>query len=135
MGNVVFVAFFFAFFFLGRFTFATSLGTVTLVVAVVDVLDALWLFLDAVDVSTMDLFGGRLLILADFIFALVIFLCFGFIDAMGSSSDLKSVNPSILIKRSMFLSRVVVHMGDGIFCGSVNIYNGGGSWWSISTLL
>ncbi len=41
MGNVVFVAFFFAFLFLGRFTFATSPGTVTLAVAVVDVLEAL----------------------------------------------------------------------------------------------
>ncbi len=85
--------------------------------------------------STMDLFGGRLLIVADFIFALVFFLCFGFIDAMVSSSDVKSVDPCILIKRSRFLPRVVVRMGDGIFCRSVNIYNGGGSWWSTSTLL
>ncbi len=59
---------------------------------------------------TMDLFGGRLLIVADFIFALVIFLRFGFIDAMGSSSDVKSVDPRILIKQSMFLPRVVVCM-------------------------
>ncbi len=85
--------------------------------------------------STMDLFGGRLLIIADFVFALVIFLRFGFIDAMGSSSDVKSVDLRILIKRSMFLQRVVVRTGDGIFCGLVNIYNGGGSWWSTSTLL
>ncbi len=85
--------------------------------------------------STMDLFGGRLLIVVDFVFALVFFLRFGFIDAMGSSSDLKSVDPRILIKRSMFLPRVVVRIGDGIFCGSVNIYNGGGSWWSTSALL
>jgi hypothetical protein len=62
-------------------------------------------------------------------------LRFGFIDAMGSSSDVKSVDPRILIKRSMFLLRVVVRMGDGIFCGLVNIYNGGGSWWSASTPL
>ncbi len=41
MGNVVFVAFFFAFLILERCTFATSPGMVTLVVAVVDVLDAL----------------------------------------------------------------------------------------------
>ncbi len=84
--------------------------------------------------SMMDLFGGRLLIVAGFVFALVFFLRFGFIDAMGSSSDVKSVDPRILIKRSMFLPRVVVHMGTGIFCGSVNIYNSGGSWWSTSTL-
>jgi len=87
--------------------------------------------------STMDFFGGRLLIVADFVFALVFFLRFGFIDAMGSSSDVKSVDPRpcILIKQSMCLPSVVVHMGNGIFCGSVNIYNGGGSWWSTSTLL
>ena len=85
--------------------------------------------------STTDLFGGRLLIIADFVFALVFFLRFGFIDAMGSSSDVKSVDPCILIKQSMFLPRVVVRMGDGIFCGLVNIYNGGGSWWSTRILL
>ncbi len=85
--------------------------------------------------STMNLFGGRLLIGADFVFTLVFFLRFGFIDAMGSSSDVKSVDPHILIKQSLFLPHVVVRMGDGIFCGSVNIYNGGGSWWSTSTLL
>jgi hypothetical protein len=90
---------------------------------------------DAVDVSMMDLFGGRLLIVADFVFALVFFFHFGFIDAMGSSSDIKSVDPCILSKQSMFLPRVVVRMGDGIFCGLVNIYNGGGSWWSTSTQL
>jgi hypothetical protein len=83
---------------------------------------------DAVDLSTMDLFGGRLLIVADFVFAKVFFLCFGFIDAMGSSSDIRTVDPRFLIKQSMFLPRVVVRMGDGIFCGLVNIYNGGGSW-------
>ncbi len=85
--------------------------------------------------SMMDLFGGRLLILADFVFALVFFLSFGFIDAMGSSSDVKSFDPRILINQSMFLPHVVVRMGDGIICGLVNIYNGGGSWWSTSTLL
>ncbi len=85
--------------------------------------------------STTDLFGGRLLIIADFVFALVFFLRFGFIDAMGFSSDVKSVDPRILIKRSMFLPRVVVRMGNGIFCGLVNIYNSGGPWWSTSTLL
>ncbi len=85
--------------------------------------------------STMDLFGGRLLIVADFVFALVFFLRFGFIDAMGSSSVVKSVDPHILIKRSMYLPCVVVRMGDGIFCGLVNIYKSGGSWWSTSTLL
>ncbi len=73
--------------------------------------------MDAVDLSTMDLFGGRLLIVADFVFALVFFLRFGFIDAIGLSSDVKSVDPRILIKRSMFLLCVVVRMGDGIFCG------------------
>ncbi len=85
--------------------------------------------------STMDLFGGRLMIVADFVFALVFSLRFGFIGAMGSSSDVKSVDPRILIKQSMFLPCVVVCMRDGIFCGLVNIYNSGGSWWSTSTLL
>jgi hypothetical protein len=85
--------------------------------------------------STMDLFGGRLSIVTDFVFTLVFFLRFGFIDAMGSSPDVKSVDKRILIKQSMFLPHVVVRMGNGIFCGLVNIYNGGGSWWSTSTLL
>ncbi len=85
--------------------------------------------------SKIDLFGRRLLIVADFVFALVFFLHFGFIDAMGSSSDVKSVDPCILIKQSFFLPRVVVRIGNSIFCGLVNIYNGGGSWRSTSTLL
>ncbi len=46
----------------------------------------------------MALFGGRLLILTDFVFALVFFLRLGFIDAIGSSSDVESVDPCILIK-------------------------------------
>jgi hypothetical protein len=41
VGNVVFMAFFFAFLFLSRFTFATLPGTVTLAVAAADVLEAL----------------------------------------------------------------------------------------------
>ncbi len=41
MGNAVFIAFFFAFLFLGGFIFATSSGAVVLAEAVVDVLDAL----------------------------------------------------------------------------------------------
>ncbi len=53
MGNAVFVAFLFAFLVLGGFMFATSSGTVALMVAVVDVLDALFLFVDAVDVPAM----------------------------------------------------------------------------------
>jgi hypothetical protein len=135
VGNAVFVAFFFTFLFFSGFTFATSLGSVALMVAVVDVLDALFLFVDAVDVPAMALFGGRSLIVADFVFVLVFFFHLGFIDAIGSSSEVESVDPRILIKQSMFLPRVVVHMGKGIFCGSVNIYNGGGSWWSTSTLM
>ncbi len=71
MGNAVFVAFFLTFLFLGGFTFATSLGMVALTVAAVDVLDAFLLFIDAVDVPAMALFGGRLLIIADFVFVLV----------------------------------------------------------------
>jgi hypothetical protein len=61
--------------------------------------------------------------------------CFIFIDAMGFSSDITSLEQCILIKRSMFLPCVVVRMGNGIFCGLVNICNGGGSWWSTSTRL
>jgi hypothetical protein len=71
VGNAVFVAFFLTFLFLGGFTFATSLGMVALTVAAVDVLDAFLLFIDAVDVPAMALFGGRLLIIADFVFVLV----------------------------------------------------------------
>jgi hypothetical protein len=135
VGNAVFVAFFFAFSFLGGFTFDTSPGTMALLVAAVDVLDALLLFVDAVDVPAMALFGGRLLIVTDFVCVIVFFLRLGFIDAIGSSSDVESVDPRILVKQSIFLPRVVVHMGKGIFCGLVNIYNGGVSWWSTSTLL
>ncbi len=136
MGDAVFVAFLFAFLFLGGFTFATSLGMVALAVAAVDVLDALLLSIDAVGVPTMALFGGRLSIVAPFfVFVLVFFFRLGFIGAIGSSSEVESVDPRILIKQSMFLPRVVVRMNKGIFCGLVNIYNGGGSWWSTSTLL
>jgi hypothetical protein len=135
VGNAGFVAFFLCFPFLGGFTFVRSLGTVALTVAVVDVLDVLLLFVDAVVVPAMALFGGRLLIIADFVFVLVFFFCLGFIDTIGSSSDVESVHPCILIKQSMVFSRVVVHMGKGIFCGLVNTYNSGGSWWSTSTLL
>jgi hypothetical protein len=50
-------------------------------------------------------------------------------NAMGSSSDIKLVlDPRILIMQSMFFPRVVVRIGDGIFCGSVDICYGGGSW-------
>ena len=73
MGNTVFVAFSFAFLFLGGFTFDMSPGTVALAVAVVDVLDALLLFVDAVDVPVMASFGGRLSIIADFVFVLVFY--------------------------------------------------------------
>ncbi len=135
MGNAVFVAFFFAFLSLGGFTFATSLGMVALIVAAVDVLYALLLFIDAVDVPAMASFGGRLLIVADFVFVLVFLFHLGFIDAIVSSSDIESIYPCILIKQSIFLPHVVVRMGKGIFCRLVNIYNGGGSWWSTSTLL
>jgi len=44
---------------------------VALAVAAVDVLDALRLFDDAVDAPAMDLFGGRLLIIIDFVFVIV----------------------------------------------------------------
>jgi hypothetical protein len=54
---------------------------------------------------------------------------------MGFSSDITSLEPRILIKQSMFLPCVVVRMGDGIFSGLVYFKNGGGSWWSTSTLL
>jgi hypothetical protein len=38
---------------------------------------------------------------------------------MGSSSDIEFVlDPCILIMQSMFFPRVVVPIGDGIFCGS-----------------
>ena len=83
----------------------------------------------------MALFDGRLLIITDFVIVLLFFLCLGFIDAIGSSSDVESVDPHILIKQSMFLPRVVVHMGKGIFGGSFNIYNSGHSCCSTSTLL
>jgi hypothetical protein len=71
VGNAVLVAFFFAFLVWGGFPFATPLGTVALTVAAVDVLDSLLLFVDAVDVPAMALFGGRLLTVADIVFVLV----------------------------------------------------------------
>ncbi len=83
----------------------------------------------------MALFGGRLLIFADFVFVLVFFLRLGFIDTIGSSSDVESVDQCILIKQSMFLSRVVVLMGEGIFGGMFNIYNSGHLCCSTSNLL
>jgi hypothetical protein len=126
--NAVFVAFFFSF-------HAMSSGMMALAVAAVDVLDALLLFVDAVDVPVMALFGGRLLINTDFVFVFVFPFCLGFIDTIDSLSEVESVDPRILIKQSMFLPCIVVHMGEGIFCGSVNIYKGGGSWWSTSALL
>ncbi len=46
----------------------------------------------------MALFGGKLLIFTDFVFVLVFFVCLGFFDAIGSSSDVESVDPCILIK-------------------------------------
>jgi len=74
-------------------------------------------------------FGEGILIVEGFVLDVVFFLRLGFLDAMGSSSDIKLVlDPRILIMRSMFFLRVVVHIGDGIFCGSVNISYGGGSW-------
>jgi hypothetical protein len=79
--------------------------------------------------STAVFFGESILIIEGFVLDVVFFLRLGFLDAMGSSSDIKLVlDPRILIMRSMFFPRVVVHIGDGIFCGSVNICYGGGSW-------
>jgi hypothetical protein len=83
--------------------------------------------------STMDLFGGRLLIIADFVFTLVFFLRFGFINAMGSSLDVKSIDPRILIKLSMFFS--VCCCATAYSVDWSIIYNSGGLWWSTSTLL
>jgi hypothetical protein len=69
------------------------------------------------------------LIVEGFVLDVVFFLQLGFLDAMGSSSDIELVlDPCILIMQSMFFPRVVVHISDGIFCGSVNISYGGGSW-------
>ncbi len=68
----------------------------------------------------MSLFGGRLLILTDLVFILIFFLRLAFIDAIGSSSVVELANPCILIKRSRFFPRVVVGMGEGMFCGSFN---------------
>ena len=77
----------------------------------------------------MGFFDEGILIIEDFVLDVVFFLRLGFLDAMGSSSDIELVlDPRILIMRSMFFLRVVVRIGDGIFCGSVNICYGGGSW-------
>ncbi len=74
-------------------------------------------------------FGEGILIVEGFVLDVVNFLQLGFLDAMGSSSDIElGLDPRILIMQSMFFPRVVVHIGDGIFCGSVNISHGGGSW-------
>ncbi len=69
------------------------------------------------------------MIVEGFALDVVFFLRLGFLDAMGSSSDIELVlDPRILIMRSMFFLPFVVRIGDGIFCGSVNISYGGGSW-------
>jgi hypothetical protein len=80
--------------------------------------------------STAVFFGEGILIFEGFVLDVVFFLRLGFLlDAMSSSSDIELVlDPCILIMRSMFFPRVVVRIGDGIFCGSVNISYGGGSW-------
>jgi hypothetical protein len=76
-----------------------------------------------------SVFGEGILIVKGFVLDVVFFLRLGFLDAMGSSSDIELVlDPRILIMRSMFFLRVVVRIGDGIFCGSVNISYGSGSW-------
>ncbi len=62
---------FFCFLFFSEFTFALSPGMVVLAVAAMDVLDALRLFVNSVDLHVMALFGGRLLIVTDFVFVLV----------------------------------------------------------------
>ncbi len=78
---------------------------------------------------TAGFFGEGISIVEGFVLDVVFFLRLGFLDAMGSSSDIELVlDPRILIMRSMFFLRVVVCIGDGIFCGSVNISYGGGSW-------
>ncbi len=78
---------------------------------------------------TAVFFGEGILIVEGFVLDVVFFLQLGFLDAMGSSSDIKLVlDPRILIMQSMFFPHVVVRIGDGIFCGSVNICYGGGSW-------
>ncbi len=69
----------------------------------------------------MSLFGGRLLTVTDLVFVLFFFLHLAFIDAIGSLSVVGSTNPCILIKQSRFLLRVVVGMGQGMFCGLFNI--------------
>jgi hypothetical protein len=74
----------------------------------------------------MASFGGRLLIITDLVFVLFFFLRLGFIDAIGSSSVVESVDPYILIKQSRFLPHVVVRMGKGIFCGSLQYLE---RWW------
>ena len=79
--------------------------------------------------------GWKVLRRCRFGFRISFFFFFVFIYAMGFSSDITSLEPRILIKRSMFLPCVVVRMGNGIFSGSVYIKNSGGSWWSTSTLL
>ncbi len=78
---------------------------------------------------TAVFFNEGILIIEGFVLNVVFFLRLGFLDAMGSLSDIKLVlDPRILIMRSIFFPRVVVRIGDGIFCGSVNICYGGGSW-------
>ncbi len=73
--------------------------------------------------------GESILIIEDFVLDVDFFLQLGFLDAMGSSSDIELVlDPRILIMQSIFFPHVVVRTGDGTFCGSVNISYGGGSW-------
>ena len=75
----------------------------------------------AFGVPAMSLFGERLFIVTYLVFVLVFFLHLDFLDAIGSSLLVESANPRILIKQSMFLPRVVMGMGEGMFCGSFKI--------------
>jgi hypothetical protein len=83
--------------------FDMSVGLVGSRAEAVSFLDAFWLMVISVKESTVVFFGEGVLIVEGFVLDVVFFLQLGFLDAMGSSSDIKLVlDPRILIMRSMF---------------------------------
>ncbi len=120
--NVEVMSFFFNFFFWGTFTLDTLVGSaLSRVEEAVSLLDALRLTVISVKELTAVFFGKGIAIVEGFVLDVVFFLELGFFNTMV-------LDARILIMRSIFFPREVVGIGDGIFCGSVNICYGDGLW-------
>jgi hypothetical protein len=75
----------------------------------------------AFGVPAMSLFGGRLFIVTNLVFVLVLFLHLDLLNAIVSSSLVESANPHILIIQSKTLPRVVMVWARHVLSGSFNI--------------